>query len=95
MGFVDKSRLISQRISFQVYDIYFLDLEKVVQLAYIITKRMLSEKKRVVVHEPNTKNRHVRMKRKSFGENIGSKAEICTWLNGRPYDQQMLRLNER
>ena len=33
--------------------------------------------------------------RKGFGENIGSKAEICTWLNGRPYDQQMLRLNER
>ena len=55
MGFVDKSRLISQRISFQVYDIYFLDLERVVKLAYIITKRMLSEKKRIVVHEPNTK----------------------------------------
>ena len=59
MGFVDKSRLISQRISFQVYDIYFLDLEKVVQLAYIITKRMLSEKKRVVVHEPNPKKKTV------------------------------------
>ena len=26
-----------------------------VKLAYIITKRMLSEKKRIVVHEPNTK----------------------------------------
>ena len=76
MGFVVKSRLISQRISFQVYDIYFLDLEKVVKLAYIITKRMLSEKERVVVHEPITKNRHERMKRKSFGANTGSKADL-------------------